>query len=417
MKDIALILQIARTHLLSRLKQTVVAMLGVTFGIGLFIGMVGLMTGLNDFTEALTMTVTPHIHLYHDIAVEDQTILDRTNPDAFNVVHHQKPKDEPQNLKDAFQIVEAIRKDPRVLGVAPSVTTQVFYNYGPVELNGSVLGVDILEEDRMFDLTDKLRSGRLEDLLNTNDGIIMGVGLARKLSVQPGDRVTITTPPGYTMKLQVVGTFQMGMGAIDDVRSYANIKTVQKIMQQDNRYVTDISVKLYDQDEAAALAPVYQRLFGYRAMDWEEANATTRIGTIFRNILTYTVSITLLIVAGFGIYNILNMTIYNKMKDIAILKAMGFSARDVTRIFMTQSLVIGLLGSLLGLSLGYLLAYGLSQVPFDAGDVVNLKRLPVNFDVTYYFIGIVFGLLTTAMAGYFPSRKAGKLDPIEILRG
>ena len=417
MKDFALILQIARTHLLSRIKQTVVAMLGVTFGISLFIGLVGLMTGLNDFTEELAMTTTPHIRIYHDIAVAQKSILDQYDPGAFNVVRHPKPKNEKQNLKDAFQIVNLIRRDERVLGAAPSVSTQVFYNYGPVELNGNVLGIDVLEEDRLFDLRDKLRTGRLEDLLNTNDGLLMGVGLARKLSVRTGDRVTVTTPQGHTQKLRVVGTFQMGIGAIDDVRSYATLKTVQKLMQQDNRYVTDINVKLYDQNEAAALASVYEQLFDYRAMDWEEANATTRIGTIFRNILTYTVSITLLIVAGFGIYNILNMTIYNKMKDIAILKAMGFSARDVTYIFMTQSLMIGLVGSLAGLGLGYLLAYGLSNVPFDAGDVVNLKQLPVNFDAVYYIIGIIFGLLTTAMAGYFPSRKAGKLDPIEILRG
>jgi lipoprotein-releasing system permease protein len=417
MNDTMLILQIARTHLLSRPKQTVVAMLGVTFGISLFIGLVGLMTGLNDFTEELTMMATPHIHIYHDIAVDRRTILDRDDPGALNVVHHPKPKDEKQNLKDAFQMIQLIRQDQRVLGVAPALTTQVFYNYGPVELSGSVLGVEVLEEDRLFDLRSKVRSGSLEELLNANDGVMMGVGLARKLNVQTGDRVSVTTPQGNTMKLRVAGTFQMGIGAIDDVRSYATIKTVQKMMQRDNRYVTDVNIKLYDRSEAVALAPAYEQLFGYRAVDWEEANATTLIGNTFRNILTYTVSITLLIVAGFGIYNILNMTIYNKMKDIAILKAMGFSARDVTYIFMTQSLIIGLVGSLVGISLGYGLAYGLSQVPFDAGDVVNLKQLPVNFDLIYYVIGIVFGLLTTAMAGYFPSRKAGKLDPIEILRG
>ena len=174
----------------------------------------------------------------------------------------------------------------------------------------------------------------------------------------------------------------MGKGAIDEVRSYANIATVQKIMQKDNQYITDINVKLKNQSEAESLAVVYQRLFGYRAMGWEEANATLIIGNIFRNILTYTVSITLLTVAGFGIYNILNMTIYNKMKDIAILKAMGFSARDVTQIFLTQSIIIGLLGSLAGLILGYLLAYGISKVPNDAEDVVNITRLPVNISVT-----------------------------------
>jgi lipoprotein-releasing system permease protein len=122
-------------------------------------------------------------------------------------------------------------------------------------------------------------------------------------------------------------------------------------------------------------------------------------------------------VAGFGIYNILNMTIYSKIKDIAILKAMGFSARDVKYIFLIQAIVIGLVGSILGLCIGYGLSSLIAQAPFNGGDVISIDHLPVNFDPRYYIIGIVFGVSTTALAGYMPSRKAGKVDPIEILRG
>jgi lipoprotein-releasing system permease protein len=158
-------------------------------------------------------------------------------------------------------------------------------------------------------------------------------------------------------------------------------------------------------------------MFGYRAEDWETANATFLTGSIIRNILTYSVTVTLLVVAGFGIYNILNMTIHNKMKDIAILKAMGFSGRDVKFIFLIQSIVIGFLGSIGGLMIGFGLSYLISQAPFDGGDFISLDHLPVNFKPRYYVGGIVFGVITTALAGFMPSRKAAKMDPIEILRG
>ena len=412
-----LVFEIARTHLVSKPKQTIIAMLGVTFGIGMFIAMVSLMTGLNNFTEELTMTSSPDIHIYHDVTEARSSLIEQVNEKGINLIHHQKPKAETPRLRNATQIAELIRKDTRVTGVAPSVTSQVFYNYGPVQLNGTILGVEILEEDKLFNLHEKMKEGRIEDLKANHDGIIMGSGLARKLNVRSGDRVVITTPQGYTMTLKVVGIFQMGIGTLDNIRSYANLSMVQTILEKDHLYVTDINIKLKDLHQAKAIAPEYQKTFGYKAEDWETANATFLTGSIIRNILTYSVSITLLIVAGFGIYNILNMTIYNKMKDIAILKAMGFNGNDVKMIFMIQSLVIGLIGSAMGLMIGYSLSVLISKAPFDGGDFISIDHLPVNFAPKYYIIGIVFGVVTTALAGYMPSRKASKIDPIEILRG
>lgn len=412
-----LVADIAKTHLITKPRQTIIAMLGVTFGIGMFIAMVSLMTGLNNFTEELTMTSSPDIHIYHDVTESRPSIIEEINKGGINKIHHQKPKNETPGLRNALQIAERIRKDKRVTGVAPSISSQVFYNSGPVQLNGIISGVDISEEDKLFGLRSKMKEGRMEDLKANHDGLIMGKGLARKLNVHPGDRVVITTPQGYTMTLKVVGIFQMGMGSIDNIRSYANLSTVQTILQQDHLYITDINIKLIDLHQAKAIAPEYQQLYGYTAEDWETANATFLTGTIIRNILTYSVSITLLIVAGFGIYNILNMTIISKMKDIAILKAMGFSGRDVKMIFMIQSLVIGFLGSLLGLVIGFVLSTLISKAPFNGGDFISLDHFPVNFDPKYYVIGILFGVTTTAFAGYLPSRKASKIDPIEILRG
>jgi len=417
LQSFKLSLEIARVHLFSKPKQTIIAMLGVTFGIGMFIALVSLMTGLNKFTEEITMTSSPDIHIYHDVTETRESIMEKLNPSGITEVYHQKPKNETPKLRNALQIVQLIRKDDRVLGVAPTIASQVFYNYGPVQLPGNILGVEILEEDKLFGLKSKMKSGRLEDLLSSHDGIIMGSGLARKLNVKRGDRIIITTPQGYTMTLKIVGIFQMGIGVVDNVRSYANISMVQTILQQDQSYITDINVKLKDNSIAKAIAPSFQNKFGYKAEDWETANATFLTGVVIRNIITYAVSFTLLIVAGFGIYNILNMTIYNKMKDIAILKAMGFAGGDVRSIFLIQSLVIGFIGSLAGLVIGYVLSYLISKAPFDGGDIISLDHFPVNFDPKFYVIGIVFGVTTTAVAGYMPSRKAAFIDPIEILRG
>jgi lipoprotein-releasing system permease protein len=153
------------------------------------------------------------------------------------------------------------------------------------------------------------------------------------------------------------------------------------------------------------------------AVDIKTANAQFETGTSIRNIITYAVSITLLVVAGFGIYNILNMMIYEKMADIAILKATGFSGNDVKRIFIYEALLIGIVGGALGLIMGLGVSYLISISPFETQAIPTIKTFPVNFNPLYYLIGSIFAMITTFFAGYLPARKASKIDPVEIIRG
>ena len=154
-----------------------------------------------------------------------------------------------------------------------------------------------------------------------------------------------------------------------------------------------------------------------KATDINEANAQFETGSNIRNLITYVVSITLLIVAGFGIYNILNMLIYEKMKDIAILKATGFSGRDVQLIFMSQAMIIGFVGGILGLIIGFVLSRIIDNVAFETEALPTITTYPINYNVWYYVIGISFAILSTFVAGWLPSNKAKRIDPVRIIRG
>lgn len=412
-------LHIAQVHLLSKKKQTITAILGVMFGISMFILMISFMTGVNEFLEETMLLATPHIRLYNEVETKPLSIIDEVlgNNAALTILHHPKPKEEKLNIRHALQIVDHLRQNSSIYGISPQITSQVFYNYGPTQLNGMLTGVNILEEDKLFSLRQKMKSGSLDALLSSNNAIIMGAGLAKKLNVVVGDRVMITTPLGTTLKLRIVGTFAMGALAIDNLRSYTSISTVQKILHKDPAFITGIHVKLNDLNAAKSLATTYQRQFDCKVEDWETANATILVSFTFRNILTYVVVFTLLTVAGFGIYNIMSLTINDKMKDIAILKATGFSGGDITAIFMLQAAIIGFLGAVLGLLLGGLLSYLLSLVTFDGGELSSLDHLPVNFRFIHYAVGVLFGVGSACLAGFLPSRRAAKIDPIEIIRG
>lgn len=416
-----LALSIATTHLLTKKRQSIVAMLGVTFGISMFIIMISFMTGVNQFTEDMAMDNTPHVRIYKPLEIEDKKIVEmgkQAGAENWFVVKHQRPKNELSKIKNGLALMQSIEAMPGVRGVAPQLASQVFYNNGPVQIPGNIFGVDVKRQAELFDLDKKMDIGNLYDLLKSSDVIVMGKGLAQKMNVTVGDRVSVTTPQGGNLSLKLVGIFSFGIASMDQTQSYATLATVQKILQKDPSYVTDLNVKMADVNKAAALRQALEnRVQGVKIEDWEEANQSLLAGTKIRNIMTFVVCFTLLVVAGFGIYNIMNMNIVNKMKDIAILKATGFQGADVTAIFMLQSVMIGVAGGLLGLVIGFFFSYLLSITPFPAGEFFRIDTFPVNFNPLHYFVGLFFGFLTTLFAGWFPSRKAAKIDPVVIIRG
>jgi lipoprotein-releasing system permease protein len=165
------------------------------------------------------------------------------------------------------------------------------------------------------------------------------------------------------------------------------------------------------------VAKEYRQIYQADAEDIQTVNAQFETGTRVRNIISYAVGVTLLIVAGFGIYNILNMMIYEKMDSIAILKATGFSGADVRKVFLIISLAIGFCGGMVGLLTGFLLSKGINHIPFNTEALPTVKTYPVNYNPFFYIIGILFSLLTTYLAGYFPAKKAGRMDRVVIIRG
>src|SRR6056297_3497984 len=413
------ILDIAKTHLLTKMKSTVTATLGVTFGIGAYITLVSFMTGLNTMLDDLVLNQTPHIHIYNEIrpSPEQPIALYDDFKNVFNVVHSIKPKLSQTKIHNALPILNYLKKQPNVDGATPQLRAQIFYLSGSMELGGNLIGVDIMEEVRLSNLRDNIVQGSPETLKNNDNGILLGAGLADKMSLSVGDRVQVSTVSGSIFPLKIVGIYQSGITEIDNVQSFVNLKTVQRILGEAENYVTDINIKLLDIAQAASMAYSLEKQFNIKAVDINEANAQFETGTEIRNLITYAVSITLLIVAGFGIYNILNMMIYEKMNDIAILKATGFSGYDVKLIFIGQALLIGLVGGIIGLIFGFGMSVLIDNTPFETEALPTIKTFPVNYNPFYYLGGILFALVSTFLAGYLPARKAENIDPVEIIRG
>ncbi|KIA84087.1 FtsX-like permease family protein [Flavobacterium sp. AED] len=413
-----LILNIALHLLRARLKQTIVAAVGVTFGIAMFISLVSFMHGLNDLLDGLMLNRTPHVLLYNEIKPSENQPVSLVGDYKKNVnfIHSIKPKDRGKSIYNGKTIIKVLKEDARIIDVAPKVKTAVFFNSGTIEISGIVNGIDVLPEEKLFKISDYIIEGKVADLLQ-NNSIIIGKGLADKMLLSKGDVIKITTPKGNLASLKIVGISEIGIAEIDNTMSYTSLATAQKILGESTNYITDIQIKLFDMASAPAVAKEFRDKFNLDTIDYQTANSQFETGSTIRSIISYAVGVVLLIVAGFGIYNILNMMIYEKMDSIAILKATGFSGNDVKWIFVSLSIIIGLAGGLFGLLFGYIFSSIIDVIPFETASLPTIKTYPINYNPLFYVIGITFALFTTTIAGLFPALKASKVDPVEIIRG
>ncbi len=414
-----LLASVSKSLLLARWKQTLVAAVGVTFSITMFITLLGFMAGLNSMLDNLILNRTPHIRLFNEIEPSANQPISQAieYKNHYNFISSIKPKNERFEIYNNAAILNALKKDDRVVGIAPKIVAQVFYNVGAIDLTGVINGIDVDEENRLFKFSDYVTGGQYIDLKNIPNSIILGKGAAEKMMANIGDVIQVTTIKGERIPLKVVGYFQSGLQELDKVQSYASISTTQKLLGESNSYITDLQVRLKDINLAPSIAIEYRQLFDVEAEDIQTANSQFETGSSIRTLISYAVGITLLIVAGFGIYNILNMMIYEKMDSIAILKATGFSGSDVNKIFIAIALSIGIFGGLLGLLFGFGLSALIDQVPFNTASLPTIRTYPIDYNPKFYIIGGIFSIVTTYLAGYFPSRKASKIDPVIIIRG
>lgn len=403
--------QIAFTHIRTRKKQTLVAAMGVTIGIALFIFSNSIVVGVSQYSKSSLFKSVPHIRVYNEDRISRPLANEPrqarlpviTNPQFINASRYIL---NPDQLTDHIQALGFARH------IAPNVDVDLFYKSGSTQLKGVASGILTDVSDAMFDIKSTLLAGNLEQLKTDPNSIIIGSGIADKLNVRINDYVNVLSSEGIVKNLRIVGIFSTNLKAVDESKSYINLNTAQQLLKQNKSKITDLYVKINNPDSAQYYTAAIQATTPYKVEDWQTANAEQIAQNKMMSTMTPLISFSILLVAAFGIYNIINMTVSQKMNEIAILKANGFKALDVVSIFVTESFIMGFIGTALGLSIGALLVWGMSQVYVGP----PIGYFPVTFDGSLFIKGALFGLLVSMGAGYIPARKAGNVDPVSIFR-
>lgn len=410
-------LEIAFTHLRSRARQTLVAVFGVATGVGFFIAIAGLMEGSQrDFVTQL-VDATPHIVIKDEFRAPPVQPVERLYGAGRGAVALSglKPKEELRGIKDAEARLASLAEMPGVR-VAPILSGQAVLRYGSKEVAASLIGIEPELEARVTKIEEDLTAGSLEALHGVANGVILGTGLAKKLGAENGDTLSVSTPAGVVLTMKVVGLFRTGVVAIDNAQAYALLKKVQVLQNRPN-VINQIRLKLDDVGGARSLARRIEARYGYLTESWDEANESLMEVLTVRNTIMYTVVSAILMVAGFGIFNIVSTIVHEKARDIAILKSLGFEAGAVSGIFVLEGTVLGAVGSVLGWLLGIGLLGILGAVHFEFEGFTEVTGLPLASTLSHYLISGGVAIGTAAVAAWLPARRAAGVRPVEIIRG
>jgi len=339
-------------------------------------------------------------------------------------------------LTDWRNVIKQVDGHSEVLGAAPYIEEGVWLQ-GNASSGALIRGIDPALEGQVSEVNNKMLSGRIADLHSGEYGIVLGVGLASRLRVGPGDRVTViaprlkATPVGATplmRRFTVRGIFEFGEFENDSSLALIHIKDAARLLRMPAGSVGGIRLKLRDMDQAWRVArEISDQLAGqYVVRDWTEER-----GNLFQAVRTektvmWVILSLIIAVAAFNIISMLVMVVTDKQADIAILKTMGAQAGTIMRVFVIQGSLIGLIGTLMGVAGGILLAMNIgSVVPFlehifgfnlFPADIYYISELPSELRSSDVVQFALMSLGMSLVSTLYPAWRASVTNPAEALR-
>ena len=410
-----LLIDLARGMLSRRRRQTLVSVLGVALGVAFFIAITSIMRGFQTYFIQQVIDVQPHIVIKDETRNPTPQAAQMAAPNGAVAINGVKPVDRIRGIRasgEKLAILEAIHG----AAAAPILTGAALLRYGSRDVSITVTGVDPARYARVSNIEKDMLRGRLDDLRSTANGLIIGDSLALRLGVQLGDTVVAVSPRGVSLQMKIVGLFHTGLATLDQSAGYVLLK-VNQVLQDRPNVVNQILLRLSDVTQAEPLAREIEARFGERTESWEEQNRNILTVFVIQNAIMYSVTGAILLVAAFGIYNIISTVVFEKTRDIAILKSLGFTEGDIQLLFLVQGLIAGFLGAVLGCLIGQLMIEGLAQVRFHTETPAGNDRFLLARDWRIYAIASAFAMGSAALAAVIPARRAARLDPVQIVRG
>jgi lipoprotein-releasing system permease protein len=391
---------------------TVIAIGGIVVGVSALIVIIGVMNGLQTDLREKILVGSPDIRVL-----------------AYG---------EDLRIPEWKQLLETVKKKKGVVAAAPFANTQALMRKDPGSYFEGVSVAGIAPKGdggpEVTTIRDHAKEGdfRFASSDGKHRGAVIGKLLADRMSASIGSKLVLITSVGSQVsavtgfavpmprmvEFEVTGVFETGMYEYDNQYVYVNLPAAQELAGLDTS-VTGIEVRATSRAEAPAIAEAMHLDFPYHTVDWHEQNSSLFKALSLEKLGMSVILSLIVIVAAFNIVSTLTMVVRDKTREIGILKAMGLPSASVRRIFLAQGLVIGVVGTGLGLAIGLVVGLAISRWHLIALDpqVYFIDHLPVQMQLLDIVLIVVLGVIVATVATLYPAIQASRLYPIEAIRG
>jgi lipoprotein-releasing system permease protein len=409
---------LAKRQLLSRKTQTLLIVLGIILGSAAYVIISGMFIGFQSYitNQLINNDATIRISA-QQTSIEpksmQETFFGHTSLIKWDVAP--SGRRDYQHIENPYQWIHRLRKDPEVVAFAPQLIIEALAHKGQISTSISMLGTEAKSQTQVTNINDYMIAGSFADLKSGGNRIIVGDGLLQKMGASLGSTLLISVGNSEPKFFKIVGVFHLGVPPVDDGTVYANLSDVQKINRTPNQ-ISDIAIRIRDIKLAHDLATQWSSYSNDKVESWDQSKANVMAVFKTQTALRYFMTISILLVAGFGIYNVLSVLINQKKKEIAILRAMGYTPKEIRRLFLYQGLIVGIMGGTAGLFLGFLICHGIEAIPLFKDSTGKVNHLKMSYTWSIYIDGFLLAFISSLIASLLPAQSASKMTPIDIIR-
>jgi len=407
-------LYIALRFLGHRKRAFLLSLCGVVFGVAFFICIQAQTQGFADHFVESTIGSTGALVMNSRVQPRASTLL-VAPPCSFGGAGYSSRRFV-EGISNAPEIMRVARQFSNVVACSKVLRGRLSARSGFESATADLFGIDPQMHFMTTNLARQIIAGSATDFRNNPAAVIVGSNLADSLNLKPGGVIQLLAPGGEYRRFPVAAIARSGVGAVDNVRLYSHTRVAQSLLNKPYG-ASSILFRLRDATRAPALAEHFTSLFGHEAESWQEREeANLQLFLTLRMSAAITVSLVILL-AGFGIFNVLTMSVLSKVKEIAILRSIGYRRSDISAIFLWQGAMIAAAGSALGCGFGALLTWCVSRIPIEVRGLLFANRFLVAWDWHHYLWATILALLAVFIASYVPARRAAGLQPVATLRG